>query len=172
MKSFAMDLFTKAKRSEVMSRIRSVGNKSTELRLIEIFRHYGIRGWRRRQRVVGNPDFVFRKQMVCIFVDGCFWHGCPRCYKHPTSNVDYWEGKLRRNRSRAILVNRKLREAGWCVLRIWEHQLDSKREAQLVARLLKHIEPQKKSGDSLYKRTKNDRQWNASALTETVSPTI
>lgn len=136
-----MDVFTKAKRSEVMARIRSAGNRSTELRLIEIFRNNRITGWRRRQSITGNPDFVFRSKLICIFVDGCFWHGCPRCYRRPTSNADYWNWKLRRNRNRALIVNRELRNAGWRVLRIWEHQLDSKSEAQLLARLLKYLGP-------------------------------
>jgi DNA mismatch endonuclease (patch repair protein) len=70
------DIWTKAKRSAVMSLIRGHGNKDTELRLIKIFRLFGIIGWRRKQKLFGKPDFVFRKQRVVVFVDGCFWHGC------------------------------------------------------------------------------------------------
>ncbi|HRZ81636.1 MAG TPA: very short patch repair endonuclease, partial [Candidatus Hydrogenedentes bacterium] len=77
------DVFTKEKRSEVMSRIRSRGNLRTELRLIEIMRGAGITGWRRGQPVLGRPDFVFRRERVAVFVDGCFWHGCPKCYRRP-----------------------------------------------------------------------------------------
>src|SRR5436190_20991772 len=73
------DVFTRTKRSEVMSRIRAHGNRDTELRLIALFRRYGITGWRRNARVFGKPDFVFPKQRVAVFVDGCFWHRHPRC---------------------------------------------------------------------------------------------
>jgi DNA mismatch endonuclease Vsr len=72
------DVFTKRKRSEVMSRIRGKGNKDTELALAKLFRASHISGWRRNQRLIGKPDFVFPKQRVAVFVDGCFWHGCPK----------------------------------------------------------------------------------------------
>lgn len=80
------DIWNKEKRSEVMSRIRSQGNKVTELRLISIFREARITGWRRKQPLLGKPDFVFRQQRLAVFVDGCFWHGCPKCYRRPSSN--------------------------------------------------------------------------------------
>ena len=88
------DVWDKRKRSEVMSLIRSHGNKGTELRLIEIFRTHGIKGWRRKQKLPGKPDFVFAKERLCIFVDGCFWHGCAKCYRRPSSNETYWDAKL------------------------------------------------------------------------------
>ncbi|MBI3222072.1 MAG: hypothetical protein HYZ46_03125 [Nitrosomonadales bacterium] len=69
------DIWSKQKRSEVMSLIRSRGNKATELRLIEIFREHGITGWRRNQKLIGKPDFTFRRERIVVFVDGCFWHG-------------------------------------------------------------------------------------------------
>ncbi len=81
------DVFTKAKRSEVMSRIRGRGNKETEIALMKIFRAHGITGWRRQHslrftvhgsRFRVRPDFIFCKQHVAVFVDGCFWHGCPK----------------------------------------------------------------------------------------------
>lgn len=75
------DIFTKAKRSAVMSRIRSHGNKATELRLVGIFGAHKLTGWRRHQPVFGKPDFIFPKLRVAVFVDGCFWHSCP---KHST----------------------------------------------------------------------------------------
>jgi DNA mismatch endonuclease (patch repair protein) len=117
------DVFTKAKRSEVMSRIRSKGNANTELRLLAILRLAGITGWRRHVDLAGKPDFVFRKERLAVFVDGCFWHGCPRCYRRPTSNRRYWDAKVVRNRARDRAVTRTLRSIGWRVLRIWEHDL-------------------------------------------------
>ena len=129
------DVFTAAKRSEVMSRIRSRGNKDTELRLIQIFRKAGIKGWRRNQKLVGNPDFVFPAVGVAVLVDGCFWHGCPRCYRRPSSNREYWDAKIARNRQRDRDVTSSLRRLGWRVLRIWEHDLTSRNEARCLRRI-------------------------------------
>ena len=117
------DVFTKAKRSDVMSRIRSRGNRGTELRLVAIFRAHGIAGWRRNRPVFGRPDFVFPTERVAVFVDGCFWHGCSRHGRVPASNVAFWERKLEANKRRDRLVTRTLRRLGWRVVRIWEHSL-------------------------------------------------
>ena len=133
------DIWSKRKRSEVMRRIRSQGNEATELRLIALLREHRISGWRRKQALPGKPDFVFREQRVCVFTDGCFWHGCPTCYRRPGSNREYWDEKVQRNRKRDQEVNRVLRKAGWRVLRIWEHELSKKREAGLEARIRKHL---------------------------------
>ena len=127
------DIWSKQKRSEVMGLIRSRGNKVTELRLIAIFRAAGIRGWRRHLPLPGKPDFVFRAERLAVFVDGCFWHGCARCYRRPGSNRSYWDAKVNRNRLRDVAVTKELRAAGWRVLRIWEHQL--KRPPALLRRV-------------------------------------
>ncbi len=117
------DVFTKAKRSEVMSRIRGKGNKDTELALAKLFRANGITGWRRHYPVVGRPDFAFPKHKLAVFVDGCFWHGCPRHGVKPKGNSAFWEAKLEANKARDRKVNRLLRSLGWKVVRIWEHEL-------------------------------------------------
>ena len=113
------DVFSKQKRSEVMASIRSKGNKDTELRLISILRQNGIKGWRRNQKILGKPDFVFRREKLVVFVDGCFWHGCPKHGRKPTSNSVYWTAKLLRNRQRDRNINTLLRKNGWRVLRLW-----------------------------------------------------
>lgn len=129
------DIWNKQKRSEVMARIRSQGNKATELRLISIFHEAHITGWRRKQPLLGKPDFVFRKQRLAVFVDGCFWHGCSKCYRRPASNQTYWDEKIQRNQKRDRQVTRELRKAGWQVLRIWEHQLADKERGHLIKRV-------------------------------------
>ena len=129
------DIFSKSKRSQVMSRIRSHGNAATELRFIRLLKDAGITGWRRRQPIQGKPDFVFQKLQLTVFVDGCFWHGCPRCYSEPKSNRAFWRQKIAANRARALTVNRALRKTGWRVLRIWEHELKKKNEARLLRRI-------------------------------------
>jgi DNA mismatch endonuclease, patch repair protein len=111
------------KRSEVMSRIRGRDNKDTELALAKLFRRNKITGWRRHQTVFGKPDFIFPKLKLAMFVDGCFWHGCPKHATKPKNNRAFWERKLTANKRRDRLVNQTLRRAGWRVLRIWEHAL-------------------------------------------------
>jgi DNA mismatch endonuclease (patch repair protein) len=132
------DIWSKQKRSEVMSQIRSRGNKATELRLIEIFREYGINGWRRNQKLLGKPDFTFRREHVVVFVDGCFWHGCPRCYKRPASNQEFWDNKISANRKRDRMVSRELKKLGWHVVRVWQHQLA--KPGRIVTKLRKALE--------------------------------
>jgi DNA mismatch endonuclease, patch repair protein len=121
------DIFTKRKRSDVMSHIRGAGNKATELRLIQVFQDHAITGWRRGSKLPGKPDFVFPKLKVAVFVDGCFWHGCPR---HAT-----WPKTKARDRR----VNRELRKRGWRVIRIWEHELRRNGENRLRRRLRSHL---------------------------------
>ena len=122
-KTAMADVFSKRKRSLVMAAIRSKGNKETELKLASILRAHGIKGWRRHSPLPGKPDFIFRKKGVAVFVDGCFWHGCPQHGRSPTSNQQYWLAKLQRNKRRDREVNLLLRNRGWKVLRLWEHQL-------------------------------------------------
>ena len=115
------DIFTKAKRSQIMAAIRSEGNLTTEQALASAFRRLGVKGWRRHVNLPGKPDFVFRKQRLAVFVDGCFWHNCPKHGHVPKSNRNYWLRKLRRNEERDRGTNRELRRRGWRVVRIWEH---------------------------------------------------
>jgi DNA mismatch endonuclease, patch repair protein len=159
------DVFTKAKRSEVMSRIRGRGNKDTELALAALLRRNNIPGWRRhlpvratvdssklrverkkRQGKVSQPstlnsqltvrpDFVFRKSRVTVFVDGCFWHGCPKHATWPANRAAWWRRKIVGNKVRDALVTRTLRRAGWRVLRVWEHELAKKNRVRLARRL-------------------------------------
>lgn len=117
------DVFTKAKRSQVMSRIRGRGNRQTEIALMLLLREHGICGWRRHTLLFGRPDFTFQKQRLVIFVDGCFWHSCPKHSNTPANNRVFWTKKLLANRKRDRLVARTLRKNGWRVIRIWEHEL-------------------------------------------------
>jgi len=131
------DIFTRAKRSFVMSRILGRGNERTESRFLGILREHSITGWRRHQKLPGCPDFVFRKQKVAVFVDGCFWHCCPKHGRLPDSNLAYWLPKLARNKRRDRRVSRQLRARGWAVLRFWEHDL--KNDERVRRRLLRAL---------------------------------
>src|SRR5881394_3675731 len=126
------DVFSKAKRSHVMSRIRGKGNKDTELALIRVLRAQGITGCRRHHSICGRPDFAFPKLRIAVFVDGCFWHCCPLHSTQPKNNAAFWRRKFAANQARDRLVTRTLRSRGWRVLRIWEHDLARKRQVRLI----------------------------------------
>ncbi|SRR6267143_486649 len=129
------DVYSATKRSEIMSRVRGRGNKATELALVAFLRRHRITGWRRHAHLFGNPDFVFAKSRVAVFVDGCFWHGCATHASCPISNRTFWAAKLARNKARDRLVVSTLRKCGWRVLRIWQHELPRKDEQRLLRRL-------------------------------------
>ena len=103
-----------------MRAVKSRGNKSTELKLIEIFKTEKIIGWRRNYKLFGKPDFVFPKQRLAVFLDGCFWHGHDCRNTKPADNADYWCVKIERNKARDESVSKKLTDRGWRVLWIWE----------------------------------------------------
>lgn len=127
------DVFTKAQRSIVMSRVRGRDNVTTEIRTVRLLRQAGIGGWRRQSRIFGRPDFVFQRTKVALFIDGCFWHGCPRCKRVPTSSATFWCAKIQRNIQRDKKVSRQLRKQGWKVVRVRECRL--KTPARFLNRL-------------------------------------
>ena len=106
-----------------MALIRGKGNKQTEQALLLLLRQNKVTGWRRHLPLPGKPDFAFPKQKVAVFVDGCFWHGCPKCYTRPKTNRKFWDKKREDNMARDKRVNRQLRRKGWKVIRIWQHAL-------------------------------------------------
>jgi DNA mismatch endonuclease (patch repair protein) len=106
-----------------MSLSRGKGNKETENALLALLRQNKITGWRRHLPLPGKPDFAFPKHKVAVFVDGCFWHGCPKCYTRPKTNRAFWDKKREDNMARDRRVTRQLRGRGWKVIRIWQHSL-------------------------------------------------
>lgn len=102
------DTLTPKERSLHMARIKAKGNKSTEQKFLLFLRRAKITGWRRQFELPGKPDFYFPKLRMAIFLDGCFWHGCPMCYRRPKSNVEFWVRKVQQNRKRDRLVVKKL----------------------------------------------------------------
>lgn len=108
----------------LMKAVRGTGNRTTELRFRAMLMREGIRGWRvRPPGLPGSPDFVFPKLHLAVFIDGCFWHGCPRCGHFPRTNSAFWQAKIARNRQRDRRSARDLRRAGFAVERFWEHDL-------------------------------------------------
>ena len=127
-------------------------NKATELRMMALLRAHGFTGWRRGQALTGKPDFVFRRERVALFVDGCFWHCCPRHATQPKTRAAWWATKLARNVARDREVTRALRKAGWTVLRVWECDLSPPRQPRTacrVARALGRVLPKAARGARL-----------------------
>lgn len=129
------DVFKKEKRSEIMSAVHSKQNKTTELRLIEIFKVHKITGWRRNYKVKGHPDFVFPDKKIAIFVDGCFWHGHDCRNTRPSDNQEYWQKKRERNIRHDKEITALFESRGWTVIRIWECELKKKNHEILEEKL-------------------------------------
>ena len=117
------DTFTRQKRSEVMSRIRS-GNTKPEIKVRSFLHRLGFRFSLRTARLPGKPDVVLKKYKTVVFVHGCFWHLCPHCKsgRLPKSNLAYWKKKLFNNKKRDQKNIKSLLDLGWKVLVIWECQ--------------------------------------------------
>ena len=101
------DTFSKKQRSEIMKAVKSKGNKSTEIKLIEIFRLHHITGWRRNSNLAGHPDFIFPKNQIAVFADGCFWHGHNCRNVTPSENAEYWQNKIKRNKARDKAITKE-----------------------------------------------------------------
>lgn len=115
------DVLTPAQRSFCMSRNRGTDTKP-EVLLRKALWRLGLR-YRLNSRLPGKPDLVFPGSRSVVFVDGCFWHGCPEHFQAPQANASFWHEKLARTRSRDIQVNDALPADGWTVLRVWEHEV-------------------------------------------------
>lgn len=130
-----MDSVSPQERSRIMGNVKARGNKSTELKLIKLFREHSLTGWKRNYPVKGKPDFVFLPQRVAVFVDGCFWHGCEDHCRVPSSNQEYWLSKINHNKERDIATTAAFQERNWKVLRIWEHELTRKNSITVLNRI-------------------------------------
>jgi DNA mismatch endonuclease (patch repair protein) len=134
------DIFSKNKRTQIMKANKRRGNKSTELKLIEIFKKNGIKGWRRNYKLFGSPDFVFLEERTAIFTDGCFWHGHDCRNTKPSTNKDYWQKKIENNKKHDRSVNETLKTKNWKVIRIWECELKKGDLPQKLEFLIKRID--------------------------------
>lgn len=131
-----MDNRSKESRSRLMARVKSRGNISTEQAIVFILKANALCGWRRHYHIIGTPDFCWPKAKVALFVDGCFWHGCPRCHKLPKTNKRFWRQKVKYNQTHDRKVNCQLRKDGWTVIRIWGCQI---MESRTLMRIKKAI---------------------------------
>lgn len=129
------DIFSKEKRSDIMSKVRSSGNKSTEMKLIKFFKENRIVGWKRNYKVKGHPDFVFLDKRIAVFVDGCFWHSHYCRNITPSENAEYWKKKRERNMAHDKEITEYFERRGWRVIRIWECELQKKNQSILLDKL-------------------------------------
>lgn len=109
-------------RSEQMARIRG-RDTSPERRIRSALWERGLRYRLHTRTPVGRPDIVFPRQRVAVFIDGCFWHGCPQHYVRPRSRERFWAGKLASNVERDRRQTLELESLGWRVVRLWEHEV-------------------------------------------------
>jgi DNA mismatch endonuclease (patch repair protein) len=115
-----MDKVSKETRSKIMSSIKSQGTKM-ELTCRPLLEALGFE-WQPKD-VLGRPDFAHKGQMVAVFLDGCFWHGCPEHYVQPEDNAKKWADKIAANQKRGKAVTAMLEQSGWRVIRVWEHDM-------------------------------------------------
>ena len=121
------DTFSKKKRSEIMSKVKGK-DTSIEVKFRKALWHSGYR-YRTHVKMPGNPDIVFGKHKIAIFIDGCFWHGCEACKKPlPKTNERYWTEKIEKNVARDAKATERLESQGWRVIRIWEHDIKTKKK--------------------------------------------
>jgi DNA mismatch endonuclease, patch repair protein len=116
-----VDVMTSAQRSRCMSKIRGT-DTGPETTLRKALWARGLR-YRLRSKLPGKPDLVFMRQRVVVFVDGCFWHACPKHATRPKTNAKFWREKIGRNVQRDREVELLLGDRGWVVLRFWEHEV-------------------------------------------------
>jgi DNA mismatch endonuclease, patch repair protein len=128
LRSFIRDA-TSPLRSRIMAAVQR-RHTAPELRLRQALTSSGLR-YRVNGRcgLPGSPDVWFPGPRVAVFVDGCFWHGCPIHGTEPKSNAAFWQAKIQRNRERDQAVDIRLEAMGWIVVRIWEHEVKSDAEA-------------------------------------------
>lgn len=139
--------------SRRMAAVRGRNNRSTERRLRASLVRASIGGWHMHDAsLAGCPDFVFPKHRIVVFVDGCFWHGCPKCKHQLRTNTSFWIAKIRRNRARDRRNTKSLRQQGFVVVRVWEHEVVA--VGRTVERILIAIENYPKSLKGVSRREK------------------
>ena len=116
------DIVSKKRRSLIMGGVRSSKTK-LENQFGEILKKSGLKFKRNSQSLFGKPDFSNKSKKIAIFIDSCFWHGCKKHCRMPSSNKKYWIQKIKRNIARDKEVSRYYKKHGWIIIRIWEHDL-------------------------------------------------
>ena len=114
------DIFSKEKRSDIMRRVKNKDSK-IEITFRKALWKEGFRYRKNPTGYFGKPDLVLKKYKTVIFIDSCFWHGCKKHCKLPTTNIEFWAQKIERNKERDKEVNKHYKKRGWKVIRVWGH---------------------------------------------------
>lgn len=114
------DVHTSKQRSYNMSQVKYKDTKP-ELKLKDFF---GKKGFIYQSKEYGKPDFINYKKRIVIFIDGCFWHKCPNCFRLPKTNSTFWKKKINENYRRDKEITINYLNSGWAVKRIWEHDIN------------------------------------------------
>ena len=139
------DVLTKTQRSFNMSRIRSE-NTGPEIKFRNFLYSHGVKNFKMHpSKITGRPDFYFPKEKLAVFIDGCFWHGCKKCFRKPETNKDFWLEKITNNIKRDSEINSLLRKQRLRVVRFWEHEIKNSAEKHMtifITKLKKNHPPQ------------------------------
>lgn len=130
------DIVSRNKRSEIMSRIKSKDSKIETLFRKELWKK-GFRYSKNSSKYFGKPDIVLLKYKTVILIDSCFWHGCKKHCRIPTTRKKYWIEKIERNKKRDKEVSKYYKKQGWKILRVWEHEI--KKRSEEITKLLSII---------------------------------
>jgi len=135
-----MDVFSKKKRSEIMSKIRSKDTK-IEILFRKVLWKKGFRYRKNSSKYFGKPDLVLPKYKTVIFIDSCFWHNCPKHGYLPKSNLKYWRKKIERNKERDKEVKKHYKKISWKIFRVWEHDIIKQQSIIInkLSKLLKQV---------------------------------
>lgn len=143
-----VDIFSKEKRHEIMSKIRSKETK-IEIKVRKFLYSNGIRYRKNCNNIIGKPDIAIKKYKIAIFINGCFWHGHENCksFHLPKENTEFWDEKIRRNRANDYKNQNELTNQGWNVFVLWECQIERLFEDtmnELLGSVIKIIKSHKK----------------------------
>lgn len=136
------DTVSKKKRSEIMSKIKSKDTK-IEILFRKALWKKGFRYRKNSSKYFGKPDLVLPKYKTAIFIDSCFWHGCKKHCRIPTTRKNYWIPKIEQNKERDKEVKKYYKKNRWKIFRIWEHNLlNAKKTANEIDKITKALKSQ------------------------------
>jgi DNA mismatch endonuclease (patch repair protein) len=125
------DIVSKKRRSEIMGNIKSKDSE-IEIEFRKVLWKEGFRYRKNPSDYFGKPDLVLPKYKTVIFIDSCFWHGCSKHCRMPSSNKNFWKKKIERNKKRDQEVNEYYKNINWNIFRIWEHNIKNDSETKRI----------------------------------------
>jgi DNA mismatch endonuclease (patch repair protein) len=121
-----------------MSQIKSKNTKPEKI-IRKLLWQHGIKNYRIHYKLPGKPDIVFLKNRIAIFIDGCFWHKCPKCFRKPATRTTFWMKKIWNNLNRDRKNEEILKNSKWKIIRVWEHDI-KKNPEKTVKKIMRLIQ--------------------------------